>query len=156
MNHIYRTRLAPTKLVTAGLLSVLLSASLLTAGCGTATKNTQQPSVSKPVIKQLSEPSLAYLSSSAETNQRSSEAWMIIAKKNYAEKRYARALRAANEALSIDNKKVEARQIAMLSAVKVMENNIDAYHDDALMNSGDKATFKETLTNITTLINTSN
>lgn len=153
MNPIYRTKLAPIKLVTAGLLSILLSASLLTAGCGTTAKKSVQTMVSKPIVKQLSEPSLTYLSSG---NQLSSEAWMTIAKNNYETKRYARALRAANEALSIDNESVDARQIAMLSAVKVMESNIDAYHDNTLMNSDDKATFNETLTNITTVLNTSN
>ncbi|MGP4120776.1 hypothetical protein ACT3N8_13265 [Psychrobacter aquimaris] len=148
MNPIYRTKLA-----TAGLLSVLLSASLLTAGCGTTAKNNIQTTVSKPIVKQLSEPSLVYLSSG---NQLSSEAWMTIAKNNYATKRYARALRAANEALSVDNERLDARQLAMLSAVKVMESNIDAYHDNTLMDSGDKATLNETLTNITTLVNASN
>ncbi|MBE0444798.1 hypothetical protein [Psychrobacter sp. FME5] len=151
MNPIYRTKLA-----TAGLLSVLLGASLLTTGCGKTGKKSVQTTVSTPIVKQLSEPSLAYLSDTTVADQRSSEAWMVIANKNYEEKRYARALRAANEALSIDNEKVDARQIAMLSAVKVMGSNIDAYSDDAMMNSGDKATFNETLTNITTLINASN
>lgn len=148
MNPIYRTKLA-----TAGLLSVLLSASLLTAGCGTTAQKNVQTTVSKPIVKQLSEPSLAYLSNG---NQLSSEAWMTIAKNNYEKKRYARALRAANEALSVDNERFDARQLAMLSAVKVMESNIDAYHDNSLMNSGDKATLNETLTNITTLVNASN
>ena len=81
---------------------------------------------------------------------------MTIAKNNYEKKRYARALRAANEALSVDNERLDARQLAMLSAVKVMESNIDAYHDNSLMNSGDKATLNETLTNITNLVNASN
>ena len=81
---------------------------------------------------------------------------MTIAKNNYETKRYARALRAANEALSIDNERLDARQLAMLSAVKVMESNIDAYHDNTLMNSGDKAALNKTLTNITTLVNASN
>lgn len=148
MNPIYRTKLA-----TAGLLSVLLSASLLTAGCGTTAQKNVQTRVSKPIVKQLSEPSLAYLSNG---NQLSSEAWMTIAKNNYEKKRYARALRSANEALSVDSERLDARQLAMLSAVKVMESNIDAYHDNSLMNSGDKATLNETLTNITTLVNASN
>ena len=83
MNPIYRTKLA-----TAGLLSVLLSASLLTAGCGTTAQKNVQTTVSKPIVKQLSEPSLAYLSNG---NQLSSEVWMTIAKNNYEKKRYARA-----------------------------------------------------------------
>lgn len=148
MNPIYRTKLA-----TAGLLSILFSTSLLTAGCGTAAKKNVQTTVSKPIVQQLSEPPLAYLSSG---NQLSSGAWMTIAKNNYETKRYARALRAANEVLSIDNERLDARQLAMLSAVKVMESNIDAYHDNTLMNSGDKAALNKTLTNITTLVNASN
>lgn len=49
---------------------------------------------------------------------------------------------------------VGARQLAMLSAVKVTESNIDAYSDNAVMNDNDKARFKDTLTNITTLVST--
>lgn len=154
MNPIYRTNFKA-----AGLLTAVLSTALLTIGCGTTAKQSKSQSTDQLVVQQLSEPSLTYMSSANErgnANSRSLEAWMTIAKENYEAERYARALRAANEAISIDSQMVEARQIAMLSVVKVMENNIDAYHDDVLMNSADKATFKETLTNITTLINTSN
>lgn len=159
MNHIYRTKLIDNKLTTAGLLSVVLTASLLATGCSTTTKESRKNTDSQPVIKQLSEPSLAYLSDTTKmsnANQSDVEAWVTIAKSNYEAKRYARALRAANKALSIDKGMVDARQIAMLSAVKVMESNIDAYHDDALMDSGDKTMFKDTLTDITSLINASN
>ncbi|WP_040642622.1 hypothetical protein [Psychrobacter aquaticus] len=149
MNPIYRT-----KLKTVGLLTVVLNVASLITGCSTTAEGNKPNTISQTTVKQLSEPSLTYLSGAA--NQRSPATWMTIAEDNYKAKRYARALRAANEALSMDNQMVEARQIAMLSAVKVMESNIDAYHDNALMNDSDKATFKETLTNITTSINTSN
>lgn len=154
MNHIYRTNLT-----TVGLLAVVLNTALLTTGCSTTAKEKPQNTRSQPTIKQLSAPPLTYLSGYTETsqnNQRNVEAWMTMAKKNYEAKRYARALRAANEALSMDNQMVEARQIAMLSAVKVMESNIDAYHSNVSMDKAEKATFKDTLTNITTLISTSN
>lgn len=151
MNHIYRTNLTM-----AGLLTVVLSTSLLVSGCNTTGKAGKQNTRSQATAKQLSEPSFAYMAGATQSKQRNVEDWMTIAKKNYEAKHYARALRASNEALSIDDQNIEARQIAMLSAVKVMENNIDVYHDKALMSDGDKETFKKTLTNITTLTNTSN
>lgn len=154
MNHIYRINLAPS-----GLLIVMLSTALLIAGCSTTTKKNKHNLPTQATVKQLSEPSIAYLSDANEagsTYPRNLEAWLTIAQKNYDSKHYARALRAANEALSIDSERVDARQIAMLSAVKIMENNISAYHHDISMDDNDRAGFKETLTNITTLINTSN
>lgn len=152
MNPIYRIQLT-----NLNLLSIVLSASVLITGCGTGAKGSKHD-MSQPTVKQLSSPSLVYLSGATEaknSNDSSIEEWMTIAKTNYDSKNYSRALRATHEALSIDNQIVEARQIAMLSSVKVMQSNVDAYHDNALMNSHDKATFKETLTNMTTLINNS-
>lgn len=154
MSHIYRINLAK-----AGLLIAILNTALLVTACSTTTKERKQNTRSQLMAQQLSEPSIVYLSNANETentNPHNLEMWITIAQKNYDSKRYARALRAANEALSIDNGRVDARQIAMLSAVKVMENNINAYHNDVLMDNNDKATFKETLTSITTLVNTSN
>lgn len=145
MNYINRI-----KLTNVGLLSVILSASMLATGCG---KKSAQNTVVQ--VKPLSAPSLVYLSDEIEVDTATPEAWMAIAKSNYNSKRYARALRAANEALSIDNQLVEARQLAMLSAVKVTQSNINAYHDDALMSDSDKTEFKNTLTRVTTLVNSS-
>lgn len=153
MTPIYRI-----KLTNLNLLFIVLSTSVLITGCSMGAKENTQTIVSQPVVKQLSDPSLVYLANDTETNtlrEGNSEAWMVIAKSNYQLKNYSRALRAANEALGIDDQIVEARQIAMLSAIKVMQSNIDAYHDNALMNSHDQATFKDTLTNMTTLVNTS-
>lgn len=153
MNPIYRI-----KLTGLNLLSIVLSTSVLITGCSMGAKENTQTIISQPIVKQLSGPSLVYLADATEANNSSKsnpEVWMAIAKSNYELKNYSRALRAANEALSIDDQIVEARQIAMLSAVKVMQSNIDAYHDNALMNSHDKATFKDTLTSMTTLVNTS-
>lgn len=143
MNHIYRTNLK-----TMGLLSIVLSASMVITGCNTTAKEEKVATV-----KALSQPSLVYL---ADTNPSDFEAWMTVAKSNYDSKNYARALRAANEALKFDRQAVEARQIAMLSSIKLTENNISAYHNDSLMDSSDKAVLKNKLTNITTLIQTSN
>ncbi|MBF0658430.1 tetratricopeptide repeat protein [Psychrobacter sp. NG25] len=146
MNPIYRTNL--TKM---GLLSVVVSASVLITGCNT----TGEKKSASASVKALSAPSLVYLSG-PNTVQRDFEAWMTIAKTNYDSKEYARALRAANEALAIDNQAVEARQIAMLSSIKVTEGNISAYHNDALMDSDDKDLLKDKLTNITTMIQSTN
>ncbi|MGP9513978.1 hypothetical protein ACT3RN_15545 [Psychrobacter sp. AOP5-GZ1-6] len=81
---------------------------------------------------------------------------MAIAKTNYDSKKYARALRAANNAIAIDNQSLEARDIAMLSTIKITESNISAYHNDTLMSSDDKDRVKDRLTNITTLVQASN
>ena len=140
-----------TDFTTTGLLTAVLTTVLLITGCSTTSKSSTPNVSSQTVTKSLTKPSISYLSEATEASQRSADVWIAIAKKNYEAKHYARALRAANEALNIDKQKVEARQIAMLSAVKVMESNIDAYHNDVSMNKNEKATLKETLTNITSL-----
>lgn len=154
MNSIYRNNFKA-----ANLLLLMFSTALLAIGCSTTTTENKPRQLSQPVVEQLSEPSLVYMFDNDEmdgTSPRNIERWVAIAKKNYEAKYYARALRAAEEALDINNQVVEARQIAMLSAVKMMESNVDAYHNNAVMEDRDKSTFKETLTNITTLVNVSN
>lgn len=121
---------------------------MVITGCNTTAKEEKSATV-----KALSQPSLVYL---ADANPGDFEAWMTVAKSNYDSKNYARALRAANEALKFDKQAVGARQIAMLSSIKLTENNISAYHNDSLMDSSDKAMLKNKLTNITTLIQNSN
>ncbi|SJN35369.1 hypothetical protein [Psychrobacter sp. JB385] len=154
MNSTYRNNFKA-----ANLLLLILSPALLAIGCSTTTTENKPRQLSQPVIEQLSEPSLIYMFDTNETDStspRNIETWVAIAKKNYEAKHYARALRAAEEALNINNQMVEARQIAMLSAVKMMESSVDAYHNDDVMEDRDKSTFKKTLTNITTLVNASN
>ncbi len=146
-------RLKPTK---SSLLMIVFSACLLATGCG---GKKQQAKPASPVVlsKQLSSPSLSYLSNDmVETGSNSIgvEQWMTIAKNNYESKKYARALRAATEALNIDNGSVAAREMAMLSAVRVTQSNIDAYSDNALLNDYDKAELRDTFADITSLINT--
>lgn len=154
MNSTYRNNFKAVNL-----LLLIFSTALLAIGCSTTTTENKPRQLSQPVVEQLSELSLVYMFDNDEmdgTNPRNIETWVAIAKKDYEEKHYARALRAAEEALGINNQVVEARQIAMLSAVKMMESNVDAYHNNAVMEDRDKSTFKETLTNITTLVNVSN
>lgn len=162
MNNMYPTKLnydksnspKPTYI---GLLSVVFGACILATGCGIGSKKKSQQT--QPlVLSQLDSPSLTYLSGAIKLDSNSevtAEQWMTIANSNYKSKKYARALRAATEALSLDEQLVDARQLAMLSGVKVTENNIDSYHDNAMMNNNDKAELKTTLADITTLINTS-
>nr|WP_317200875.1 hypothetical protein [uncultured Psychrobacter sp.] len=146
---------------TRSLLFVTLLSCLLMTGCSSFGKNkeTQSTNRVKPTIIQLASPSLAYLSDPAVkiNNSRGMTAkrWLAIANNNYQAKRYARALRAATEALNIDESSNEARELAMLSAIKVTESNIGTYRDNALMTDKDRATFKSTLTRVTTLVNTS-
>lgn len=153
------TTLSVRKLgVSKSLVFVLLSTSFLIAGCGGKKAKSESKSIVHPqrvVVTQLAEPSSAYLSdSAANINDRSmsAEGWMQIAQTNFQAKRYARSLRAATEALNIEES-VEARELAMLSAVKVTESNIDAYRDNTLMSDYDKTQLKTTLADITTLIN---
>lgn len=138
-----------TNLTTMGLLSLVVSASVLITGCNTTGKKNSTS------VKALSAPSLVYLSGS-NTAQHDFSEWMAIAKTNYDSKKYARALRAANNAIAIDNQSLEARDIAMLSTIKITESNISAYHNDTLMSSDDKDRVKDRLTNITTLVQASN
>ncbi len=156
MDNIRRNR--PT---TIGLLAVMFSVSVLATGCSSKTKTQSASTVisnesQTSAIKQLAAPSLNYLLNDTNVENASeldAEQWMQIAKRNYASKHYARALRAATEALSIDDEQIEARQIAMLSAVKVTETNIDSYNNNTLMNSADKVRLKSTFENMTSLIN---
>ena len=80
---------------------------------------------------------------------------MLIAQSNYQAQKYARSLRAATKALEFDAQSLEARQLAMLSAVKITETNIDSYQDDVTLSSSNKSELKTTLENLTTLLNTS-
>lgn len=122
-----------------------------TACTTTKPKNTSVPSVPS----ELSSPSMTYLTQSLSTNKNaiSEQQWLELAQANYKNKKYARALRAANEVLRLNENSIEAREIAMLSTVKVTESNISSYHDNALMNENDKSDFKSTLTELTTIIN---
>ena len=135
---------------------LVLSMSLLVVGCGGGVKKKPQQTA-VPMIEQLEDPSLYYLL--APTNDSVGNMtvaqWTDIAKINYESMKYGRALRAATEALKIDDDAVEARQLAMLAAVKITESNVGSFHDNALMNSDDKAILKTTLTNITTSIGAS-
>lgn len=150
---------------TLGLSAVALSSFLLMTGCGVGARNKVDHKSSTTVVtnqatstSQLSGPSFVYLfdTAKADINRlHSAEDWLILAKSNYESRRYARALRAANEALGLNNQLIEARQIAMLSAVKITQSNIGSYHDNTAMSSNDKARFKDTLTNMTTLVNVS-
>lgn len=150
---------------TLGLSAVALSSFLLLTGCGMgAKKNVDNVSSTTVIankatpISQLSAPSFVYLLDTTKAHinrQLSAEDWLIMAKSNYESKRYARALRASNEALGLNDQLIEARQIAMLSAVKITQSNIGSYHDNNVMSSSDKARFKDTLTKMTTLVNAS-
>lgn len=163
MNTIYPPKLThdffnSPRLTHIGLLSVVFGACILATGCGSGSKKKIQQSQPVVLASQLDSPSSTYLSGAIKLDSNSkvtAEQWMTIANSNYKSKKYARALRAATEALSINDKLVDARQLAMLSAVKVTESNIDSYHDNAMMNNDDKAELKTTLADITTLINTS-
>ncbi len=154
MNNIYATKLS-----TISLLSIVLSTGVLITGCSIGAKKTSQPSTSQPLIaKKLQSPSWSYFPeviAVGDESQLTAAQWMIIAQKNYQAQKYARSLRAASKALEFDAQSVEARQLAMLSAVKITETNIDSYQDDVTLSSSDKRDLKTTLENLTTLLNTS-
>lgn len=154
MNNIYASKLS-----TISLLSIVFSTGVLITGCSIGAKKTSQPSTSQPLIaKKLQPPSWSYLPdviAVGDESQLTAAQWMLIAQKNYQAQKYARSLRAASKALEFDAQSVEARQLAMLSAVKITETNIDSYQDDVTLSSSDKRDLKTTLENLTTLLNTS-
>lgn len=142
-----------------GLLIVTLSACLLATGCGGKKKRAEPAVLATPVVlsQQLASPSLSYLSTDLlETGSSivTFEQWMVIANNNYKSKNYARALRAATEAFNLNNESIEARELAMLSALRVTQNNIDDYRNNALMNDSDRTELRDTFADITSLINT--
>lgn len=154
------------KINSIGVLTIILGTCILITGCSSTGKNKKsqlahqstQQAVAQPIVNtQLASPSLTYILNTAEINDNRSvtaEQWLSMAESNYQSKRYARALRAANEALKINSRMEEARQLAMLSAVKVAESNVSAYNNKTLMNDKDKAELRDTLADITSLINT--
>lgn len=154
MNNIYATKLS-----TISLLSIVLSTGVLITGCSVGAKKTPQPISSPPLIaKKLQSPSLSYLPEVIavdDESQITAAQWMLIAQSNYQAQKYARSLRAATKALEFDAQSLEARQLAMLSAVKITETNIDSYQDDVTLSSSNKSELKTTLENLTTLLNTS-
>lgn len=140
------------------LVLVAFSVGLLATGCG-AKKQVKPEVIATPIVlsQQLASPSLSYFSSDmikTDSSTATFEQWMVIADNNYTSKRYARALRAATEALNIDNESLEARELAMLSAVRVTQSNIDSYNDNNLMSDYDRTELRSTFADITSLINT--
>ena len=132
---------------------MLLAVSVLITGCGFGIKGFQSSKKSTYVIN-FDAPSPTYVTGiTAISRQLSAEDWLTIAKENYQEKKYARSLRAATEAFNRDDQLLAARELAMLSAIKVTQSNIDSYHDNTLMNATEKSEFKEILTRMTTLMN---
>ncbi len=147
-----------SKSIKPNLLLVAFSAVLLATGCG-AKKQVEPVAIATPIVlsQQLASPSLSYFSSDMIKTGSSTvtfEQWMVIADSNYTSKKYARSLRAATEALNIDNESIEARELAMLSAVRVTQSNIDAYNDNDLMSDYDRTELRGTFADITSLINT--
>lgn len=147
-----------SKSVKFNLILVAFSACLLVTGCGGAKKKVKSVVSATPILsQQLASPSLSYMSSDLEKagdQDISAEQWLKIAQDNYDAKKYARALRAATEAVNIDNESIEARELAMLSAVRVTQSNINAYNDNALMSDYDRTELRNTFADVTSLINT--
>lgn len=147
-----------SKSVKSNLILVTLSACLLATGCGGTKKKVNPVGSATPVLsQQLASPSLSYMSADLEKagdKDISAEQWLKIAQDNYDAKKYARALRAATEALNMDDESIEARELAMLSAVRVTQSNIDAYSDNALMSDYDRTELRNTFADVTSLINT--
>lgn len=134
---------------------VLCSVCLVLTGC--SSKKQPSTTVSSTTVKPLASPSITYLSNGVNSNSNTAltaEQWLTIAKTNYESKKYARSLRAATQAVSLDSDLVEARQLAMLSAVSVTQVNIDSYNDNTLLNDQDRTELRDTFSHITSLINT--
>lgn len=126
----------------------LLSSVVVLTGCKSNPKH-----ASVVVVPDFAEPSLRYMAQDTDPNDISAEQWVTIAQAAFAEKQYARALRAANEALRTQGDIKEARKIAMLSTIKITQDYSKDYHDAAVMSVEGSDDFKEDLTRVTTLIN---
>lgn len=83
------------------------------------------------------------------------EDWLQSAQSYFDSHHYTRALRAANEALALDPDATEARKIALLSTIRIVQENSSSYHNKALINDSEREEIKEGLTSITSLINAS-
>lgn len=134
-------------------LCIGLTTSVLLAGCTSSMKKdtSYAPSAARSV---LTSPSLAYLTNEKDSEKVTAAQWQFMAKKYYQSKSYARALRAANQALGKNNQLVTAREIAMMSALKLSKNNVSVYHNNEVMAEPEKAKIKETLNDVITLVNT--
>lgn len=126
-----------------------LSSVVVLTGCKS---NPKQASV--VVVPDFPEPSLRYMAQDTDPNDIKAEQWLSIAQTEFAEKHYARALRAANEALRTQGDLKEARKIAMLSTIKITQDYSKAYHDADVMSVEGSENFREDLARVTTLINT--
>lgn len=163
MNHTFMNQSTSSKFSSYKLLIVICSACLSFTGCQSGSK-TQAPiggsdSLSQPVSSAvLNAPSMTYLLTGVvgdeQSNTWSAQQWVDRATSLYQEKHYARALRAANIALTIDEELLPARQLALLANIKIMQNNIHTVHKNEAMSANDKADLKESLTMITSLIGT--
>ena len=164
MNHTFMNQSTSSKFSSYKLLIVIFSACLSFMGCQSGSKTQVSlggsESLSQPVSPTVfNAPSMRYLllteaAGDEQSNTWSAQQWADRATSLYQEKHYARALRAANIALTIDEELMPARQLALLANIKIMQNNIRTLHKNEAMSANDKADLKESLTMITSLIGT--
>lgn len=164
MIHTLINRSISPSFLPSSLLIVTCSACLLLTGCQSGPKAETSVLAIEPLPQyvspaELSAPSVGgLLLGEAVVDEKSddwsAEQWVDIATSLYQEQHYARALRAANIALDIDEALLPARQIALLATIKIMQNNSHAFQKNKAMSDDDKADLKESLTVMTSLINT--
>ena len=135
-------------------VATVLALSVTLTACGTMSKDTTTASSAQVTLPTLSAAHLIP-QTSEEATELSVEDWVQRAQNYFDSREYSRALRAANEALYLSPETTEARKIALLSTIRIVQNNSAIYHDKTLINDSQREEIKEGLTSITTLINAS-
>lgn len=141
----------------AVLSSLMLAAMVSLVGCGkygaTSTDNTTE--IVEPAQVELAAPSISYLDVEMTVDSSgliTAEQWLQAAQIFYKDKKYSKALRAAEESLAIKDSK-QAYEIALLSAINITQSNMDMYNKPDVLSDSDKQVIKNRLTKVTTAIN---
>ena len=132
----------------------VLALSLALSACSTTGKSDKTVSPTQMSLPTLNAAHLVPHLDEAGTSL-SAEDWVQSAQGYFDSHNYTRALRAANEALALNPDTTGARKIALLSTIRIVQQNSSSYHNEALINDSEREEIKEGLTSITSLINAS-
>jgi|GEM_PF-4138823 len=135
-------------------VTTVLALSIALCACDTTGKTGKTVSATQMSLPTLNATHLVPHLDKAETPL-SAEDWLQSAQGYFDSQNYTRALRTANEALALNPDATEARKIALLSTIRIVQQNSSSYHDQALINDSEREEIKKGLTSITSLINAS-
>lgn len=135
-------------------VATVLALSMALSACGTTGKTGKPMAATQMSLPTLNATHLVPHLDGAGTPL-AAEDWLQSAQGYFDSHNYTRALRAANEALALDPDATEARKIALLSTIRIVQQNSSSYHNKALINDSEREEIKEGLTSVTSLINAS-